>query len=186
MKFTSRDLVLFFVGVIVTSIVFFFIQKKLITGDKFDRTKLSFNNRDRLKWFSTGGNDDNAEDLMADFNKRNEFKDVLKVRHKKIGGADSTDVPLKGFLFDAGELLEIITDNKSGETPTDVLFYFGSYGNAEEGPGKKHARIRMIAVGVDGKKILNTATNVSLAKFGPPAGPADISCFDNADPTPPW
>jgi len=101
----------------------------------------------------------------------------LRVTHKGVynSNAEKTE-PLEGFVFNASDLYEIVRNNRSGETPDEVIFYFGQDGEA--GPSTdRHGVIHIIAIGRKNNKLLikdkDTVRN-------------EPSIFDKADPCPPF
>ena len=99
----------------------------------------------------------------------------LRVEYPE-GDSHANREDLKGFVFLASDLKEILNNNGSGEIPDKVYFQFGQEGEfGDTWFGFHHSgNIRLIAVGVRNNKVLNTSSN------GLP-----ISVFDKADPCPP-
>jgi hypothetical protein len=94
---------------------------------------------------------------------------------------DDEEKNLNGFVFKAEDLKEILNIgdlNKSRETPDQVYFFMGQEGEFPDsflhGLFRKSGHMRLIAVGMKGDKLLNTALTGT-----------DISVFDRADPCPP-
>ena len=76
--------------------------------------------------------------------------------------------PLKGFIFEAKHLKEILDDNASGITPDHVIFYLGEETKDEV------LEYHMIAYGINSNKLLDYSNSKR-----------DPSIFDKADPCPP-
>lgn len=104
---------------------------------------------------------------------------LLKVTHTGYptgNGLDTTE-PLRGFVFDADDLREILNTNRSRETPDEVVFYLG---REEEKVGDwpfRHSAIHIIAVGRKANKLLIEDKMT---------GKNEPSIYDKADPCPPF
>ena len=117
---------------------------------------------------------DTATKYREDFVK----SDILKVTHR--GQGDTLPVKtetLEGFVFNASDLIEIIEKNRSGKTPTEVIFYFGQNGRHGGLFNTKYARIQIIAIGKLDDELLTQDTM---------KGRDEPSIFDKADPCPPF
>lgn len=101
----------------------------------------------------------------------------LKVTHKGISGKDTeTTEPLRGFVFNADHLREILDTNRSGVKASDVIFYIGQNGEAGSDL-EKHGIIRIIAIGMKDSVLLTR--DIDQKRDSP-------SIFDKADPCPPF
>lgn len=126
---------------------------------------------ERISW-------DKAERLM------NEYLDFepLRVRHwGESGREEEQKENLKGFIFSARHLMEILTENRSGETPDEVAFLFGQEGKFSDGFFNKNGNIHIVAVGLNQKRMLNTQREGT----GDPSDPGP-SVYDKADSCPPF
>ena len=85
---------------------------------------------------------------------------------------------LKGFIFKATDLQEILNTNKSGETPDEVYFFLGQDKEFPDsflhGLFRMSGNMRIIAVGLKDKNPLIGVDNLG-----------QMSVFDKADPCPP-
>lgn len=172
MKFSSRDIITILLTAIITSLIFIVVMK--INGIKWYKTKtLIADESKRLK-------KKDIKNLTGQFSVDSDFQKYIKVRVK--GTTDSTDVPLKAFIFNCSEIYEILFENLSGESPDKLIFYFGKDGeaNSKDGKTKDHSRMHFIVAGMLGNKLLNYHDS-TIDKFGL----TDISVFDKADPCPP-
>ena len=164
MKLTTKD----FTTIAVTAIIIFLI----IIGYNYlakpgNTISLVKSGSERITW-------DNAQILMKEYKN---FK-PLKVQHKKETDSSKLIISdLQGFVFNASDLYEIIEENRSGEKPDEVIFYFGKQGEFTDGVFdlRKNAVMHIIAVGMKGKKLLTL----------PGAKYTEASIFDKADPCPP-
>lgn len=130
---------------------------------------------ERISW-------DSAMILMKDYLEY----EPLRVKHNgKDGNGKEQKQNLKGFIFSADALKEIIEGNHSAVDPDSVAFFFGREGKFNDGLLNKSANMHIIAVGIkDGKllKGVRTPDSSSIranAFFG-------ASVFDKADPCPPF
>ena len=105
----------------------------------------------------------------------------LRVRHPELDN-NGTREPLKGFVFSAADLKEILNidnTNKSGQTPDEVYFFLGQEGKFPDsflhGLFRDSGHMRITAVGMRNKTLLNTNSS----------GGAEVSVFDKAEPCPP-
>jgi hypothetical protein len=113
------------------------------------------------------------------------FKRNLKVKYKSPATNNDTVATLRGFVMDAAQLREVVVDNHSGQTPDEVVFYFGKQGQFRHGGGlglRQNAFMHIIVYGRYKGELLDYGTP-KASDQGSMASPASI--FDKADPCPP-
>jgi hypothetical protein len=124
---------------------------------------------ERISW-------EDAKKLKKEYE---EFK-PLRVRHRGVTDTGPEEKEnLRGFVFEAADLDEIIRSNHSSlGNPDKVVFLFGQSGTFTEFPARKRANMHIIALGMKDNVFLIDGTKADATK-------ARASIFDKADPCPP-
>jgi len=111
-----------------------------------------------------------AQKLMADYSR----SEIMKTKYTASNGQVTVSV-LKGFVFDAPDLSEIILSNHNGINPEKVLILFGQDGTFDDETGKQWPIMHLIAVGM--------RADGTILKDG--IGGQVPSIYDKAEPCPP-
>lgn len=158
MKFHKTDIIKMGGTALVTALVFVVFNLFSANGNTF-----YFAKSDRISW----------KDALKMQKEYVPNRQHLKTR---VGSGDSV---LRGIVFDARQLDEIINHNRhptgTDSTADEVIFYLGKDGESG-GWLSKYPNMHVIAAGMKGRYLLIDADQSTATKS---------SVFDKADPCPP-
>lgn len=189
MKLTTRDLSVFLIGAVAT--VLSMMAYHHFVDDRNPFNSLSSNNNVMVDTAKTkpprtgigngkgGSKQVSFETLKTSLGNYLNDPNAMLVQYYDSTKKDSLVRTLEGFVFTADQLKDLITKNKSGIKPDQVLFYLGENGQFSYG-GNTYGKMTLTAIGMKNGVLVykKDSTNV--------ADPSDESIYDQADPSPPF
>ncbi len=168
MKLTTKDLALIAITAIITATAVFAITTFWDQGDTVPPPS-GPGASERVTW-------EYAKNRMNEYLRF----DPLFVQYTTPPSGTKIIDTLEGFVFDATDLLEIISSNASRlGNPNEIIFYLGQEGKfidlSTNPPIERADNLSLIAIGMKDKNLLLDVVSAGR----------QVSLFDKADPCPP-